>query len=106
MYRSIKYLGLALVMLLGLYPIAELTRVIVVSGTYYFPDMKGQFAAEIIVMWLLYLMIAPVYLMIVNRRFKLFRKFRKETAKSRISNENGALLLDHKEGYIRVDYTP
>ena len=58
----IKYLSLLLIMLLGLYPIVELTRVIVVSGTYYFPDMDAQFTLEIVLMWILYLSIVPVFL--------------------------------------------
>jgi hypothetical protein len=49
-------------MFLGSYPVIELTRVIVVSGTSYYPDMKGWFTFEIAGMWLLYLSIIPVYL--------------------------------------------
>jgi len=54
-------------MLLGLYPVVELTRVIIVGGTYYFPEMRFKFATEITVMWVLYLAIIPVFLMI-NRQ--------------------------------------
>jgi hypothetical protein len=52
-------------MFLGSYPVIELTRVIVVSGTSYYPEMKGWFTFEIAGMWLLYLSIIPVYLFFI-----------------------------------------
>jgi hypothetical protein len=55
-------------MLLGLYPIAELTRVIVVSGNYYFPQMHGEFAGEIVFMWTFYLCIVPTFLFFTSKR--------------------------------------
>jgi hypothetical protein len=60
--NQIKYLTLLLIMLLALYPIVELTRVILVSGLIYFPDMADHFAAEIAIMWTFYLSIIPVYI--------------------------------------------
>ena len=81
MYRSIKLLGLALIMLMALYPIAELTRVILVSGEYYFPEMKGQFGAEITIMWAMYLSIIPVFLLINNRRLRSYQKKKREILK-------------------------
>jgi uncharacterized membrane protein len=92
MYRSIKYLGLALIMLLALYPIAELTRVILVSGEYYFPEMKGQFGAEITVMWAMYLAIIPVFLMINNRRVRSYQKKKREILKRNELPGNNVLL--------------
>ena len=61
-------------MFLGSYPVVELTRVIAVSGTYYFPDMQGWFVFEIAGMWLLYLAIIPVYLFFTRPIFILNRK--------------------------------
>ncbi len=104
MYRQLKYLGMVLIMLLGLYPIAELTRVILVSGTYYFPGLKSQLIAEIIIMWTLYLSIAPVFLLFNNRNLRHFRKWRKEIQKQ---NSNPAVLNSlskPKSDYIRVKY--
>lgn len=68
-HLKLRFLGLALIMLLGLYPIAELTRVILISGYAYYPNMNVQFIVEIIIMWLLYLAIIPVFLF-TSRRAK------------------------------------
>ncbi len=57
----IKHLKLVMIMLLSAYPIVELTRVIRVSGQFYFPEMDGQFIAEIVIMWILYLSIPLIY---------------------------------------------
>lgn len=57
-----KHLGLSLIMLLGLYPIIELTRIIILNGWTIWPEMKGCFWTEIAIMWTLYLAIIPVFL--------------------------------------------
>jgi len=104
MYRYIKYLGLTLIMLLGLYPIAELTRVIVVSGTYYYPEMDGQFAAEIAIMWLLYLSIIPIFLLI-NRWNTQHVRSNTRTARKQPSEENEyPRLINKNTDIIRVNY--
>ncbi len=105
MYRNIKYLVLSLVMLLGLYPITELTRVIIVSGEYYFPEMKGQFAAEIAIMWILYLSIVPVFLVFNSYRLRNYRKIKKEILKRKDSDIVTGLSPNEKVDYIRVDYS-
>ncbi len=105
MYRNIKYLVLALVMLLGLYPITELTRVIIVSGEYYFPEMKGQFAAEIAIMWILYLSIVPVFLVFNSYRLRNYRKIKKERLKRKDTDIVTGLSPNEKVDYIRVDYS-
>ncbi len=61
-------------MFLGSYPIIELTRLILISGTFYFPGMQGWFAVEIATMWLFYVSIIPVYLLFTRPGFSLFRK--------------------------------
>jgi hypothetical protein len=61
-------------MLLAIYPVVELTRLIVVSGNFYFPDMKGWFVFEITSMWIFYLSIIPVYLLFTQPSFNLKRK--------------------------------
>jgi hypothetical protein len=104
MYRSIKFLGLALVMLLSLYPIAELTRVILVSGNYYFPEMEGQFAAEITIMWVLYLSIVPVFLIINDHRLRHYRLMKRRILKQTKIKMKHSLLSDENNNYIRVDY--
>ncbi len=101
MDRQIRYLGLILVMLLGLYPIIELTRVIIVSGRYYFPDMDAQFFAEVAIMWLLYLSIIPVFLFISKHVTSRVSRKRKESPQA--PEVSGAPPLNDKE-YIRVDY--
>ena len=58
-------------MVLGLYPIVELTRVIIYSGKFYYPAMvtfhfiSGEmgYYTEITVMWILYLSIIPIGLL-------------------------------------------
>jgi hypothetical protein len=62
MFSRNRYLGLALVLLLGLYPIAELTRVIRDDKEFYYPHMETQFTIEMVSMWVLYLCIIPVFL--------------------------------------------
>jgi hypothetical protein len=62
--RNIRMIGLIVIMLSALYPVVELTRVIIVSGTYYLPEMRGHYVAEIIAMWVLYLGIIPVFILI------------------------------------------
>jgi len=105
MYRRIKYLGLALVMLLGLYPIVELTRVIIISGEYYFPEMGGQFAAEIAIMWTLYLLIIPVFLLLTSGRLRHYRKMKQERLEQlRSENNYNPYLRDKAADYIRVNY--
>ncbi len=63
-YRHRRLLGLILIMLLTLYPAVELTRVIVVAGPLYFPQMQGKFVYEIVTLWVMYLLMIPVYLWI------------------------------------------
>lgn len=58
-----KGLTLSLIMSGGLYPTVELTRVILVSGTYYYPGMTHYFYLEIAGMWIFYLAIIPVFLL-------------------------------------------
>ena len=101
MYRSIKYLGLVLVMLLGLYPIVELTRVIVVSGVYYFPEMKGQFAAEVGIMWILYLMIVPVFLLVNQQRIRNYNKLKTKLLKRKQADEI-TVPLPESNSFIKV----
>ena len=64
--KCMKYILLGLIMALGAYPIIELTRVIGSAGKYYYPEMGGQFLAEIVIMWSLYLAIIPAYLLLVE----------------------------------------
>jgi uncharacterized membrane protein len=104
MYSQLKYLGLTLVMLLGLYPIVELTRVIIVSGEFYFPEMKGQFAAEIAIMWILYLAIVPVFLLINSYLFNHSPKNNKEAFRKSEAKNPYIPTSRIKEEYIRVDY--
>jgi hypothetical protein len=104
MYRNLKYLGLILVMLLGLYPIIELTRIIIVSGEFYFPEMKGQFAAEITIMWALYLAIVPVFLAINTHKIRHYSKMKRELLKRTEEKGITSLPTEGKESYIRVNY--
>jgi hypothetical protein len=76
MHRNLIYWELSLIMLLALYPIIELTRVIVVSGQFYFPQMEGQFWVEIAFMWTMYLSIIPVFLLINNYLRRSYRRKR------------------------------
>jgi hypothetical protein len=69
-----KIFTLLAIMFLGSYPVIELTRVIVVSGTAYYPNMRNWFAVEIAAMWFLYLSIIPVYLFFTRTGFSLNRK--------------------------------
>ncbi len=92
-------------MLLGLYPITELTRIIIVSGEFYFPEMKGQFAAEIAIMWILYLSIVPVFLLLNNHRLRHYRKMKKEILKHTKEKNISSLSSVEKVNYIRVDYS-
>lgn len=62
-----KYWILALILALTAYAPIELTRVIVLSGWFYFPEMQGQFIGELITMWTLYLLIIPVFLKLNNK---------------------------------------
>ncbi len=57
-----KILILLIILILGLYPIVELTRVIIINGSL-FPDLKEQFIWEVIIMWILYLLIIPIFLL-------------------------------------------
>ena len=82
-------------MLLALYPIAELTRVIVVSGEYYFPGMKGQFGFELAAMWTMYLAIIPVFLLINNHKIRNYRKKRIELLKRVESKRNQNSFSSH-----------
>ena len=59
-------LFISLVMCLGLYPLAELTRVIWTISFVYDPSRLATWIAETVFMWLLYLSIVPV--MIYLRR--------------------------------------
>ena len=104
MYGSLKYLGLALVMLLGLYPIAELTRVILVSGMFYFPEMQGQLYAEVAVMWILYLSIVPVFLMFNGRNLSGARRTSKPESAPGAQNLSPDTLPNNKDQYIPVKY--
>jgi len=100
----IRYLVLALILLLGLYPIIELTRVILISGEYYFPEMGTQFAAEIAIMWFLYLLIIPVFLLFTRRWSPNNQKMKEvNPEKSRAGNFYSSTLRD-KSDYIRVNY--
>ena len=90
-------------MLLGLYPIAELTRVIIVSGRYYFPDMDGQFIVEIAVMWVLYLLIIPVYLMI-NNHIKSDIQKNRSAMKSDTTRRQDSTFPGGGSKVIRVEY--
>ena len=56
----IKGLIIALVMCLGLYPVAELTRVVWTISYAYDPDRLSTWVAETIIMWILYLLIIPI----------------------------------------------
>jgi hypothetical protein len=103
-YQYIKYLGLDLVMLLGLYPVAELTRVIIVSGTYYFPEMHGQFAVEIALMWILYLSIIPVFLFINGRGLHIMSDVNKEAPGKRGKRNIAVPLFKNPDDIIRVNY--
>ena len=49
-----------LVMVLGFYPVFELTRIIVVDGMRIYPDKLPQFIFEIVFMWVFYLGIIPL----------------------------------------------
>lgn len=104
MYHYLKYLGLALIMLLGLYPIAELTRVIVVSGVFYFPDMTGQLYAEVAVMWVMYLSIIPVFLFFNNRRSQDDRRLRRRALKQNSPEMNMNSLAENRSIRIPVKY--
>ncbi len=71
---KIRYFPLIAIMFLGSYPVVELTRVIVVSGTHYYPEMQGWFAFEIAGMWLFYLSIIPIYLLFTRPGFILNKR--------------------------------
>jgi hypothetical protein len=60
--KVLKCLTIFLIMALAAYPILELTRIIVVNGWTLWPEMKGLFWLEIILMWILYLSIPAIYL--------------------------------------------
>ena len=49
-----------LVMVLCLYPIVELTRIIVVDGMRLYPDKLPHFIFELAFMWVFYLGIIPI----------------------------------------------
>jgi hypothetical protein len=104
MYRRLKYLGLIVIMLLALYPIAELTRVIIVSGTFYFPEMKGQLVAETTIMWVLYLSIVPVFLLFNNRNIRHLRRLRRENLESNTSDVIAGPLTDQNPSQIPVKF--
>jgi hypothetical protein len=88
-------------MLLGLYPIIELTRVIIVSGRYYFPDMDAQFFAEVAIMWLLYLAIIPVFLFISKHiSIKVSRRKKENPGTTGIAETT----VQGEKEYIRVNY--
>jgi hypothetical protein len=59
--NKLKLLKLILIMACGLYPIAELTRLILISGRYYYPEMEPQFYTEVSVMWIMYLSIPIIF---------------------------------------------
>ena len=63
---KIKGLIIALVMCLGLYPVAELTRVVWTISFAYDPSRLTTWVAETAIIWLLYLSIIPI--MIYSRR--------------------------------------
>jgi len=63
---GIRALIIALVMCLGLYPAAELTRVIWIVSFAYDPSRLATWVAETAIIWLLYLSIIPI--MIYSRR--------------------------------------
>jgi uncharacterized membrane protein len=104
MYRRLKYLGLIMIMLLALYPIAELTRVIIVSGTYYFPEMEGQLIAETTIMWVLYLSIVPVFLLFNNRNVRHLRRLKRETLTRKTDQTVSGPLTDPNPNYIPVKF--
>jgi len=105
MYRTVRYLGLVLIMLLALYPIAELTRVILVSGEYYFPEMKGQFGAEIAIMWLLYLSIIPVFLLLNTHNLRNYRRKREKLLKNSMRKQHLKTLAAGESNIIRINYS-
>jgi hypothetical protein len=105
MYRQIKYLALFLVMLLGLYPIAELTRVILISGEFYFPHMKGQFGAEIAIMWTLYFSIIPVYLLVNSRKLRHYNHKKNILLKKAGALKKPDMPSKDAADYIRVNYS-
>jgi len=65
--RGIKALIIALVMCLGLYPAAELTRVIWMVSFAYDPTRLTTWVAETAIIWLLYLSIIPVMIYSTRR---------------------------------------
>lgn len=70
----LRYFPLLAIMFLSSYPVVELTRLIIVSGSLYYPEMQGWFVFELAGMWLLYLSIIPVYLYFTRPGFGLNRK--------------------------------
>ncbi len=71
---KLRYLPLLAIMFLGSYPVIELTRVILVDGRHYYPELLGWFIFEIAGMWLPYLAIVPIYLFFTRPSFGLKRK--------------------------------
>lgn len=61
-----RWLVLAIIMLCGLYPVLELTRMILVAWEWYYPAMGGEFIREIALMWLMYLGIIPLYIWVTR----------------------------------------
>lgn len=51
-----------LIIILTLYPIAELTRILWTQSIYYHPRLFSTFAFETAFMWTLYLCVIPVLL--------------------------------------------
>jgi len=61
-----RWLVLLAIMLCGLYPIAELTRIILVAWEWYYPAMGGEFLRELIIMWGMYIGIIPFYIYVTR----------------------------------------
>jgi len=90
-------------MLLGLYPVAELTRVIIINGIRFFPEMTGQFMAEIVLMWVLYLLIIPLLLKFDNL---FFHYSQKSSRKDLVQADNTVDYIDASKSLLKKREVP
>lgn len=66
--KGVKTLVAALIMCLGLYPAAELTRVIWTISFAYDPERLTTWVTETVIIWLLYLAIIPAMMYLSRLR--------------------------------------
>jgi hypothetical protein len=104
--KKARYFTLTIVMLLGLYPICELTKTILVGGLHYYPELSWQFAIELTLMWTMYLSIIPVFVKLSSPNLNRLHQFSAARPKNRTEKKPGSVALAEspKEDYIPVKF--